>query len=181
MNCTFCDTMYAVKGGIYNRMSIERVVEAVSKMRNEHVCITGGEPLIHTDIYPLIYELCNRGYKVNIETNGGVEIEDRAFRSFRYIMDIKTPGSGMESRNIYENIGKLKPQDELKFVIGDIEDYEFAKDTIRKYPCKAHIIFSPVFVGDNTEALDNLKTWIHEDKLRGVRLGMQLHKIMGVS
>ena len=181
MLCTYCDTLYAVTGKKFKRVSVEYVVNAVTKMRNHHVCLTGGEPLIQDEAWVLLYELVDKGYQVNVETNGGVPIERREFRSYTYTMDVKTPSSGMEHMNLYENLEKLTERDEVKFVISDLEDYLFMKEIIRKYPTRAYIIVSPVFRGRNTEIAKDLANWLIEDKLRNVRLGIQLHKVIGVN
>jgi 7-carboxy-7-deazaguanine synthase len=182
MLCDYCDTLYAVVGKQYKRMSVSAVVKAVIGMKNKHVCLTGGEPLIQEDIYPLVYELLEKGYVVSIETNGGVDVHSSSTRSYVYIMDVKTPSSGgMEAKNIYANMAKLNSRDEVKFVIADIEDYIFAKDILKKYPTKAPVIFSPLFKGADSTILEDLATWLVEDKLHNVRLGVQLHKIIGIS
>lgn len=174
MRCNYCDTLYAVKGKKFKRVSVEYVVNAVSRMRNHHVCLTGGEPLIQDEAWVLLYELVGKGYQVNVETNGGVPIERREFRSYTYTMDVKTPSSGMENMNLYENLDKLTERDEVKFVISDLEDYLFMKEIIRKYPTRAPIIASPVFRGRNTTIAKDLANWLIEDKIRNVRLGIQL-------
>lgn len=181
MLCTFCDTLYAVTGKRYKKVSVGYVVKAVHEMRNKHVCITGGEPLIQEDAWTLIYELVEKGYTVSIETNGGVELEQREFRSYCYTMDIKSPRSGMEHMNLYSNLSKLTERDEVKFVVGDIEDYTFMKEIIRKFPTRAPIIVSPLFIGKNSEIMKDIATWLVEDKIANVRMGVQLHKIVGVS
>jgi 7-carboxy-7-deazaguanine synthase len=182
MLCDYCDTLYAVVGKAYKRMSVSKIVNEVVRMKNKHVCLTGGEPLIQEDIYPLVYELLEKGFVVSIETNGGVEVSESSTRSYVYIMDIKTPSSGgMEAKNIYSNMAKLNSRDEVKFVIADIDDYEFAKDVLKKYPTKAPVIFSPLFKGADSTILVDLSNWLIEDKLHNVRLGVQLHKVIGLA
>lgn len=180
MRCTYCDSMYAVVGKQWKTMGVKKIVEEVKKMKNKHVCITGGEPLIQENVYPLIYELVQAGHVVNIETNGGVDLEEREFRSFAYTMDVKGLSSGAEHQNIYENLAKLTERDEVKFVIGNIEDYVFAKDVIRQYPTRANIIFSPLFRGKNSKIAEELAQWIMEDKIPKVRLGLQTHKFLNI-
>lgn len=180
MRCTYCDTMYAVVGKKYKSFSIKHIVNVVTKMRNEHVCITGGEPLFQDDVWTLIYELCEKGYKVSIETNGGVEIEEQKTRSFRYVMDIKGPSSGMSHLNIYENLSRLNSRDEVKFVVGDREDFDFVLDVIKKYPTPAPIVVSPLFRGKKSTIMQDLAEWVMEEKIPNLRMGVQLHKIIGV-
>jgi 7-carboxy-7-deazaguanine synthase len=180
MLCTYCDTLYAVTGKKFKMRSIASIVDSCIKMRNKHICLTGGEPLMQEEAWALVYELVSKGFIVNIETNGGIPIERREFRSFVYTMDIKTPVSGMEDKNIYENLEKLTERDEVKFVVSDIEDYTFMKEIIKKYPTRAPIIVSPMFRGKKSKIMEELADWIIEDKLHNVRLGVQLHKIINV-
>lgn len=178
LKCNYCDSMYA-NDGKRKRMSVKTVLEYIFKMGNQHVCITGGEPLLQESIYCLIYDLVDRGINVTIETNGAVELEEYLFkRSFSYCMDIKTPSSGMSNKNIYDNLGRLLANDEVKFVIKDINDYLFAKDILRKYSTKASIIFSPCFINGVSNAKD-IADWLVEDKIANTRLGVQLHRLVG--
>lgn len=180
LNCGYCDTKYANNHGKKKRMSIQTILSYLFKMGNQHVCITGGEPLLQADVFPLIYELVERAYHVTIETNGAVAIEDDLYlRSFSYCMDIKCPSSGMSQKNIYKNLEHLMPQDEVKFVIEDINDYVFAKETIKKYPTRAHFIFSPVMSKNGASSAKDLAGWLLEDKIPKARLGIQIHKLVG--
>lgn len=180
LKCSFCDTAYANKGR-KKRMSIQTILNYIFKMGNQYICITGGEPLLQEEVYTLIYELVDRGYNVTIETNGAVEIEDYGYlRSFSYCMDIKCPSSGMDSHNKYSNLANLIAKDEVKFVVKDLEDYTFAKEVIRKYPTKASFIFSPVMNRDGTSSAKNLAEWITVDKIPKAKLGVQVHKLIGV-
>jgi 7-carboxy-7-deazaguanine synthase len=180
MLCTYCDTLYAVTGKKYRKQSVETIVNNVIKMRNKHVCFTGGEPLLQDESWVLLYELVEKGFIVNVETNGSIPLEKREFRSFVYTMDVKTPCSGMVDLNDYTNLAKLTERDEVKFVVGDIEDYEFMKEIIRKYPTRAPIIISPLFRGTKSTIMNDIAQWLIEDKPFNVRLGVQLHKIIGV-
>lgn len=177
--CRYCDSLHAVTQKRKKRMSIETVCNYVFRMRNSYVCITGGEPLIQDDCLPLVYELLSRGYKVNVETSGTVEIEESYHRSFHYTMDIKCPSSGISHKNIYSNLDNLQSIDEVKFVISDLEDYCFAKDVLKQYSTKASIIFSSCFHPNGENIAKELSNWLIEDKLHNVRLGVQVHKLVG--
>ena len=184
MLCSYCDTLYAVTGKKFSRISIANVVKQVQMLGNQHICVTGGEPLIQEETMPLVYELADKGFIVNIETNGGVLIEDnRSIRTFSYTMDIKTPCAGEKNvaLNIYENLELLSSKDEVKFVCADEADFEFAKDILKRYPTKAQIIFSPLFRGRNSTIAKDLATWVHDEKIRNARLGIQMHKIIGMA
>jgi len=136
--------------------------------------ITGGEPLVQMDeCLDLMKTLCELGYEVMVETGGSLKIKDIDHR-VKIIMDLKCPSSGMEKKNLYENLQYLKPTDELKFVIGNREDYEWSAEQIRKYHLqgKCEILFSVVF--SKLEPLE-LVNWILEDKL-DVRFQLQMHK-----
>ena len=130
---------------------------------------------------PLTWELLHLGYKVSIETSGCVPIEDLGYRrSFKYVMDIKCPSSGVSEKNIFENLLHLQHNDEVKFVVADREDYEYMKKVLKKYPTQASILVSPMFDKDQTAVIGKeLVEWILEDKLE-VRVQIQLHKIIGV-
>lgn len=181
MLCTYCDTMYAVRGGKFNRMGISKIMTYVKSIGNRHICLTGGEPLMQDNILQLIDELASSNYEVSIETNGGIKLPDTSsMRKFTYTMDVKTPSSGMSEKNLYENIEHLSPRDEIKFVIGDLEDYEFAKSVIRKYPSFASIIFSPKFRGKKSEIAGELSEWLIKDRIPNARIGIQTHKFLGV-
>lgn len=187
MLCKYCDTLYAVTGNkskFSHRKSIKTVVKDVNTLGNKHVCVTGGEPLMQDETMPLVYELASLGYLVNIETNGGILIaDDRTNRTFSYTMDIKTPCAGEENvkKNIYENLSRLCSKDEVKFVCADESDFRFAQDILKKYPTRANIIFSPLFRGKNSTILKDLADLVHDEKIPNARLGVQLHKVIGLS
>jgi 7-carboxy-7-deazaguanine synthase len=177
--CSFCDSEYA-RNGKRRNASIETIMNAVYKLKNKHVCITGGEPLLQDDIYPLIYELVDRQYIVSIETNGSIEIEmDTYNRSFSYCMDVKTPSSKMAYKNKYSNLARLLSKDEVKFVISDFEDFMYAIGVIKQYPTKASVIFSPCFKDGESNAKE-IASWMMDNDIPNVRLGMQLHRIIGI-
>jgi len=172
LRCTYCDTEYAFFDG--KDMSIQQVINEVEKYRCKLVEITGGEPLVQMEeCLELVNRLCDLGYEVMIETGGSLPIKDIDYR-VKIIMDLKCPSSGMETKNLYENIQYLKSTDELKFVIGNREDYDWAVDIVKKYNLltKCIILFSVVF--GILEPLE-LVNWILEDKL-DVRFQLQMHK-----
>lgn len=175
-SCNYCDTLYAKENG--KRMSIDKIMAKVNKLGNKHICITGGEPLIHNDVLSLVYELLSFSYIVSIETSGLVEIEEDGYaRTFNYTMDIKCPSSGVSNRNVYSNLSRLKSYDEVKFVIVDSQDLEFSKEVLKKYPTKAQIIYSPV---NNDLSVAKLISDNLVNKNIAGRLGLQLHKILDI-
>lgn len=171
LRCSYCDTEYAFYEG--KDMSIDEIVDEVKKFNCNLVEVTGGEPLLQKDAFNLLHRLCDEGFKVLLETSGSISIEN-VDRRVTIVMDLKTPSSKMMHKNLYSNIDFLKPDDEIKFVIGDREDYEWAKDIIKKYNLKykCKILMGCVF-----GKLSNLElaSWILEDNLP-VRFQMQLHK-----
>ena len=156
-------------------MSIEEILREVEKFSVNLVEITGGEPLMQDNIYPLMEKLLERGHKVMLETGGSISLA-KVPRDVIKIMDLKCPGSGEQNKNNLDNLKLLAPHDEVKFVIIDRTDYEWSRDIIKKYKINeiAHILFSPVF--DKLELKEMVK-WILEDRLP-VRLQTQLHKII---
>jgi 7-carboxy-7-deazaguanine synthase len=172
LRCAYCDTSYAYEQGRF--MEIPEIMERVRRLRCDLVEVTGGEPLIQAETPLLIGGLLDAGHTVLLETNGSIDIGVVDPRCIR-IMDIKCPSSGMAGQNDLRNLQKLGVQDELKFVIGSREDYEFARDLLSTLPAARYKInFSPVF---GSLALRSLAEWILEDRLP-VRLNLQLHKII---
>jgi 7-carboxy-7-deazaguanine synthase len=172
LRCTYCDTEYAFYEG--NDMSVQQVIDEVEKHNCKLVEVTGGEPLVQLEeCLDLMNKLCDLGYEVMIETGGSLAIKEIDSR-VKIIMDLKCPSSGMEKKNLYENLQYLKPTDELKFVIGNREDYGWTKTILGKYNLhgKCEILFSTVF--DELEPVQ-LVNWILEDKL-DVRFQLQMHK-----
>lgn len=180
--CTYCDTKYAnASKGKRKNASIDTILKTVLDLGNRHICITGGEPLLQDEVYPLIYELIEKQYIVSVETNGSIPIErDNYNRSFNYCMDVKCPSSNMAGRNNYENLSNLLPKDEVKFVVADFTDYLFAKSVLKQYPTHAQVIFSPCFDDKGKSNALELAEWLEQDKLFNVRLGMQIHKLIGM-
>jgi 7-carboxy-7-deazaguanine synthase len=172
LRCSWCDTPYAFHEG--RKMSIDEVVDAVDRFGSELVEITGGEPLLQEDVYPLMEALLSAGRTVMLETGGHRPI-DRVPAAVVKIVDVKCPGSGEAAKNDWENLNRLAPHDEVKFVVKDRADYEFARDVLLRHDLAAKaaaILISPVH-GDLD--LKTLSEWILADRLP-VRLQPQLHK-----
>jgi len=172
IRCVYCDTEYAFYEGVDR--TIEEIISEVESFGCKLVEITGGEPLVQENVHILMKKLCDLGHEVLIETGGSLPIENIDKR-VKVIMDIKTPYSRMEKKNRYENIQYLKPTDEVKFVIGSREDYEWVKEILGKYDLAnkvEQVLLSPVF--DKIENIE-LAEWILNDKLN-VRFQLQMHK-----
>jgi len=171
LRCTYCDTEYAFYEG--KEMSFEEILKEIEKYECNLVEITGGEPLVQEKVLDLMKELCEREYMVMLETGGSLPIEN-VDKRVKIIMDLKTPTSGMEKKNLFENLTHIKKFDEIKFVIGNKSDYEWSKDMILKYNLtdKATVLMSPVFNEINNI---ELASWILEDRLN-VRFQLQMHK-----
>jgi len=171
LRCTWCDTTYAFNEG--TEMSLDVIIKKVEEYKCKLVEITGGEPLLQANVHLLMKRLCDAHYDVMIETGGHRDISGVDPRVKR-IMDIKCPGSLMDKRNRWENIEALTAQDEVKFVIADEIDYEWAKKIIQKYnlTTRCTILMSPVFSN-----LENrtLAEWILRDHLH-VQFQLQMHK-----
>jgi 7-carboxy-7-deazaguanine synthase len=171
LRCTWCDTAYAFHGG--TERSLDSILGEVDQYGCRLVEITGGEPLAQPDVHALVSALANRGYTVLIETSGAIDITPVDPRA-TLIMDLKCPGSGMADRNLWANLPKLKQTDEVKFVIKDRADYEWAAATVREYalPGRHTVLFSPVFGELDPHVLAE---WVLADRLP-VRCQLQLHK-----
>ncbi len=171
LRCHWCDTSYAFHGG--QEQSVDEIVATVRRLDCRHVEITGGEPLIQPDVPPLIRTLLDNGHEVLIETGGDQPIEKLDPRAV-VILDIKCPGSGMSHTIHWDNLKQLKGRDEVKFVIADRADYEWARGVIERYPdlLRQTVLFSPVF---NRMSPRTLAESILEDRLP-VRLQIQMHK-----
>lgn len=173
LRCSWCDTEYAFYEG--EKLSVDEVAEKVYGYPCELVEITGGEPLLQTNVHELIRTLLDRGKKVLVETGGHVDISQVDARA-TLIYDIKCPDSGMSDRNRWENLEILRPHDEVKFVIASRRDYEWARDQILRIPSwkERVVLLSPVW--DRLEP-HLLASWVLEDNLT-VRMQVQLHKIL---
>ena len=176
LRCTWCDSMYAVEGTDFKDMSIEEVRVEIERFNCKRVCFTGGEPLIQrNEIEHLARDLVNDGYEIVLETSGHKEPPSVFWTDSCLIsMDCKCPGSGMEKRMDFELMEKLRPKDQLKFVIQDEADYGYAKGILKKYKIMANIIFQPVY----GSSLKWLTERVLEDRLERVRVLPQLHKII---
>ena len=178
VGCSYCDQPQTPKQK--KRISVENIINKVLKFRGiKYVCITGGEPLIYKEAIPIAWELLHMGYKVSIETSGCVPLDELDYkRSFKYVMDIKCPSSGVAHKNIFDNLLKLQGHDEVKFVIGDRNDYDYMKKVLNKYPTSASILVSPMFDKNQKAVIgEELIDWILEDKLN-VRVQLQIHKLL---
>jgi 7-carboxy-7-deazaguanine synthase len=173
LRCHYCDTEYAFSGGEWWR--IDALLAEVAHYDIRHVCVTGGEPLAQKGCLELLTRLCDAGQDVSLETSGALDIARVDPRVSR-VMDIKTPVSGEAGKNRYENITHLTPHDQVKLVIGDRNDYEWARAVVEKYDLTARcsVLFSPVFGSIEPR---QLAEWILEDRLE-VRFQMQLHKLL---
>jgi 7-carboxy-7-deazaguanine synthase len=172
LRCSWCDTTYSFHEG--HRMSVDDVLTEVERYGSPLVEVTGGEPLLQPDVYPLMDGLLERGRTVLLETGGQVDVS-RVPGAVVKVMDVKCPGSGESARNEWTNMERLGSQDQVKFVIKDRPDYEFSRDIVARHALDrrcAAVLFSPVHgVLDPKE----LSAWILEDRLL-VRLQLQIHK-----
>ncbi len=171
LRCTYCDTEYAFTEG--RQHEITEVMQAVAAYTPQWVTVTGGEPLAQKNAGVLLTQLCDQGYQVSLETSGALPIEAVDPRVM-IVMDIKTPGSQEVTANRWENIAALKSSDQVKFVILDYADYQFAQQVIAEHRLldRCQVLFSPVH---DELPVDTLADWILADRLP-VRLQVQLHK-----
>ena len=173
LRCQFCDTAYAFHGGEWR--SLDEVLARVGEYSPRYVCVTGGEPLAQKNCLPLLTSLCDAHYRVSLETSGAMPLADVDPRVVR-VVDVKTPGSGEERRNRYDDLALLRPEEQIKFVICDRADYEWACTQVasRSLNAQCQVLFSP-----SAEQLParQLADWILADRLP-VRFQMQLHKVL---
>ncbi|MBM4137020.1 MAG: radical SAM protein [Nitrospira sp.] len=171
LRCFYCDTQYAYDEG--RELSEDQIMQEVKRSGISLVEITGGEPLLQSEVFLLIKRLLDEGYTVLVETNGSISIKEIDKRAV-IILDIKTPGSGMSNKMDLANFNHIKHTDEIKFVITDRMDYEWSKEIIRKYNLinKCHLLLSPVH---GIIAPGKIAQWMLEDKLEA-RLNLQIHK-----
>lgn len=173
LRCTYCDTAYAFSGG--KIMSLAAILTQVADYNCSYITVTGGEPLAQKDCLILLSLLADQDYQVSLETSGAIDISSVDKRIVT-VMDLKTPGSGEQDKNLYSNLSHLKKKDQLKFVIGSEYDYQWAKQILleRQLNQYCEILFSPS--ADKLSA-KQLADWILRDNLP-VRLQIQLHKIL---
>jgi 7-carboxy-7-deazaguanine synthase len=174
LRCSYCDTGYSYEEG--TSLTMTDIMDRVSGYECPLVEITGGEPLLQNETPLLITNLIENGYKVLLETNGTIDIS-RIDEKCIKIVDIKCPASGESGKNILDNLNRLNVKDQVKFVISNHEDYEYAKDIIKQIPggfLRENILISPV---PGKMEFSDLASWILEDKLM-VRFHIQLHKII---
>jgi 7-carboxy-7-deazaguanine synthase len=173
LRCRWCDTEYAFYEG--EGLTIEQVLERVRDYKCPLVEITGGEPLLQEEVHPLIDRLLLEGYEVLIETGGSLDVGRLDPRVVK-ILDLKAPGSGMEHRNNLNNLRHLDRKDQVKFVVADRRDYEWAKRMMAEHALaeKVQVLFSPVFGELHPR---EVAEWILADRLQA-RLQIQLHKYL---
>lgn len=173
LRCQYCDSAYAFQGG--SRRPITELVDEVLAYRVRHVTVTGGEPLAQKRCLELLERLCDRGLEVSLETSGAMDVADVDPRVIK-VMDIKTPASGEQGRNRWENLGHLQPGDQIKFVLCDRADYLWANEQLqhRRLAEISEVLYSPSWGQLDPTALAD---WIVADRLP-VRFQLQLHKIL---
>lgn len=173
LRCSYCDTEYAFQGGEW--LSLDEILAQVKSYPTHHVTVTGGEPLSQKTCLELLTELCDAGCDVSLETSGALDIGAVDPRVSR-IVDMKTPASGEVSRNFLPNLLLLNPHDEVKFVLADAADYDWAKAMLYEHDIhqRCPVLFSPVW---SQIAPAELARWILRDGLP-VRMQLQLHKLL---
>ncbi|HUN00063.1 MAG: 7-carboxy-7-deazaguanine synthase QueE [Halothiobacillus sp. 20-53-49] len=173
LRCVYCDTAYAFTGG--QRKAVGEIISEVRALNTKEICVTGGEPLAQPACLGLLTQLCDENFTVSLETSGAIDIAEVDPR-VRVVMDLKTPSSGELTKNLYTNLDHLKATDEVKFVVGHTEDFQWAHAQIVKYQLdqRFNVLISPVY-GEITPLM--LADWILATGLR-IRMQMQLHKMV---
>jgi 7-carboxy-7-deazaguanine synthase len=173
LRCVYCDSEYAFYGGDW--MHFDEILSEIRQYETPFVCVTGGEPLAQKRCSELLQLLCDAGFQVSLETSGAIDIS-RADERVSRVLDLKTPGSGEEDRNLWTNLDQLTANDQIKFVICSREDYEWARAQVRERSLDkiCGVLFSPVW---NQVDAGDLADWILEDHLP-VRFQLQLHKML---
>ena len=173
LRCQFCDTAYAFHGGTWQ--TVDEILQDIRTRKIKRVCVTGGEPLAQKNVHALMTSLCDEGYQVSIETSGALDVSDIDPRVIR-VIDIKTPGSAEVDKNLWRNFENVRSTDQLKFVICDRADYEWAKAQLPKLKVERseQILFSP---SHQQITATELADWIVADAL-DVKFQTQLHKIL---
>jgi len=173
LRCTYCDTSYAFSGG--SNMPLNEIMNTIKSHPTQYICVTGGEPLAQKNCITLLKNLCDAGYKVSLETSGALPVEDVDARVSK-VLDIKTPASGEVEKNKWANLAHLNTHDEIKFVLCDQADYNWAKEICQQHQLtqKCDVLFSPAQAQLSPR---DLAEWILRDGLQ-VRLQLQLHKLL---
>ena len=173
LRCVYCDTAYAFTGG--KKIEIAEIIVQAEQYGTKYITVTGGEPLAQPACLDLITQLLDKGFIVSLETSGAIDVSKVDSRAVK-VMDLKTPGSGELSKNLYQNIHHLNYKDQVKFVIGNDEDYHWSKAIMTEYelPGRCEILFSPVMGQQNPTELAEK---ILQDRLP-VRFQIQLHKLL---
>ena len=173
LRCTYCDTAYAFSGG--QNMTIKAILAEVARYPTRYVTVTGGEPLAQKDCVLLLRALCDAGYEVSLETGGALDVSGVDVRVMK-VLDIKTPASGEAAKNLWSNLALLHERDEIKFVLCDETDYDWARQVLRERELAGNhlILFSPAH---DQLSPTTLADWILRDNLP-VRLQVQLHKLL---
>ena len=173
LRCQYCDTTYAFQGGEW--WELDAILARVREFDTPFVCVTGGEPLAQRGCIELLTRLCDAGFRVSLETSGAMPLGDVDARVSK-VVDVKTPGSGEDRRNRYEELSRLTPRDLVKFVICSRADYEWSRAKLKELgvPAGCTVLFSP---SHEQLAARELADWILEDRLP-VRLQIQLHKYL---
>lgn len=173
LRCVYCDTAYAFTGG--KKIAIDSIIAQVDQYRSKYITVTGGEPLAQPSCLELMTKLLDKGYIVSLETSGALDVSAVDPRVIK-VVDLKTPSSGELSKNLYQNMDYLTTQDQVKFVIGNDEDYNWSKAAIDEYELfgRCDVLFSPVMGQQNpTELAEKILL----DRLP-VRFQIQLHKLL---
>lgn len=173
LRCHYCDTTYAFSGG--ETMTLPAILAQVASFPTRYVTVTGGEPLAQKSCLSLMRVLCDAGYLVSLETSGALDVSAVDERVMR-VVDIKTPASGEQAKNRWENLAHLKADDEIKFVLCDEADYQWAVQVMQEHDLtgKCEVLFSPA---QGQLSPTDLADWILRDHLQ-VRMQLQLHKIL---
>lgn len=172
LRCRWCDSMYAVSDGVAKKMTVPEIVEQVEQIGYRNVILTGGEPLLQGDAIDLIQTLLDRGYLVEVETNGATDVSKIPTRAI-ITMDWKCPSSGMTSKMLHNNLGILLPKDVIKFVVGSIEDLDEMQRILPKTRAQAFV--SPVF---GKIELPTIIEYLKKYDLQTVRFQLQIHKFV---
>lgn len=173
LRCNYCDTTYAFSGG--QTMTLDAILAEVARYAPRYVTVTGGEPLAQKNCQLLLRTLCDAGYEVSLETGGALDVSSVDSRVVK-VLDIKTPASGEADKNLWSNLEHLDPHDEIKFVLCDEADYQWARQVLQEHQLerRCEVLFSPA---QGQLAARDVAEWILRDRLP-VRLQVQLHKLL---